>query len=522
MILDLEQMAKELEIPYADLVKAHAEGVFDNSKDTAAEACAVWLEDPVAYVRDVFGAEPDEWQADALRKCVANPRVAMKACKGPGKSCVLAWFGWWCISLHPHANGFALSITADNLRDGLWKELALWYVRGKWLQREFQLSAERISNRQSPKTWWLSARSFPKDADATQQADTLAGLHAPEFVFILCDESSNYPDGVLSAAEGIFANVGVEAHLVQSGNPTRTAGPLYNACTRDRARWVVIEITGDPEDPKRSPRIDLAYAQGAIDAWGRDNPWVMVNILGKFPPTQENKLLGPDDMVRAEQRDAPAAAYAREAIIWGLDCARFGTDASVLRKRQGPIAFREHTFRNMDGPQLANAVSVIINRDIEDGGGKPDYIMVDVTGLGSSPFDHMKLLGWGNILIPVEFGSKADDERFADKRAEMWFRMATWIRKFGCLPSASARLAADVTAPTFDLKLRGRRTCFVLESKEDMKKRGLPSPDDGDSLALTFYVETPVRRDFAPDLGAIAAMTGKCVTGSKRRERRAS
>jgi phage terminase large subunit len=463
----------------------------------AAAKLRRWLQEPIAFVRDVFGAEPDAWQAEGLLAMTQGPRVALKACKGPGKTTGLAWFDWWGTGLHAHSNQLALSITRDNLRDNLWKELALWYGRDSagWLRQQFAVDGDRIVNRDNPKTWWISARSFPQQADATQQANTLAGLHSQSYVAITCDESSDYPSGVMGAAEGIFANAGVEAHLVQAGNPTRCEGPLWDACTRDRARWTVIEITGDPDDPKRSPRISLDYAREAISSWGRTNPWVMTNVLGQFPPVQSDKLLGPNDVTAGEARACQAKDYLGEPIIWGLDVARFGDDKSHLRKRQGPVLFRGYDFRNLDGPTLASQVSLLLQRAAAKDGRRPDALFVDVSGgVGASVYDHLKLLGWGDIVFPVEFAGAPEDGRFLNKRAEMWWRAADWVRKHGCLPAASNELGRDLTAPTFRYKPVGKRTVFVLESKDDMKARGLPSPDEGDAVALTFSSTSVVSR----------------------------
>jgi hypothetical protein len=483
-----------------------------SAEEEAAIANVVrWLGDPVEFYRDTFDPadeEPlDAWQVKALRRCAVEKRLAMKACKGPGKTRVLAIFGWWCLALHDGANGYAISITAPNLKSNLWKELALLYARpsAAWLQREFEVGGESIYHRGARLTWWLMARSFPKEADATQQANTLAGLHG-KFVFILADESSDYPDGVMGSAEGIFTTVGTEAHLVQAGNCTRSEGPLYNACTRDRARWYVVEITGDPDDPNRSPRVSIEEARQAIADWGRDDPWVMTNYLGLFPPTSSNKLLGPNDVTAAEARGCLRADYLHEPIIYGLDVARFGPNKSHLRKRRGPVLFRGYDFRGLTGPQLASQVSAILQRNQEKDGRRPDALFIDVTGgVGASAYDALKLLSWGDIVFPVEFAGVPDEPRFANKRAEIWWRAADWTKKHGCWPSREAELARDMTGPTIEYRVVGKRTVFVLEAKEDMAKRGLPSPDEGDGFALTFTSTTVISRAVQAEMAAAQA-----------------
>lgn len=444
-----------------------------------------WRADPVAFVREQFLVEPDEWQRDALEAIARNPKVAMSACKGPGKSCLLAWTVWWFLTCHIDAQVIAVSITAANLKDNLWKELAVWQSKSTMLQQAFTFGPERIKSVDRPNTWWVSARAFAQSADLTQQANTLAGFHAKNCLVVL-DELGDYPPGVLAAAEAIFANV-VNAKLVAAGNPTSTSGPLYSIVMQPKG-WVVIFITGDPDDSKRSPRISLDWARSEIDKWGRDNPWVMVNILGLFPPASENQLIAINDVLSAMARDQPLRSYRSDPIVWGLDPARSEratADEAALCRRQGVLARKFITWRGKDGTQLGDAVARLIN-EAEERDEKPDCVFVDVGGIGSSCYDRLIFLGFDEIVQPVDFGGDADDKRFGNKRCEMWWSMADWVRKKpSCLPSDSV-LQGELVAPTFWFGTKNKQTCFWLESKDDMKKRGVPSPNRADALALTF------------------------------------
>jgi phage terminase large subunit len=494
-------------------------------EEGALETAVQWYRDPVLFVRQMFGAEPDPWQADALRSVAVNPRTGMSASKGPGKSACLAWAIWWWLYTRVDAQAIALSITADNLRDNLWKELSYWYAKAPALQRAFVVQGERITHSERPKTWWVSARAFAQNADPTAQSNTLAGFHGGN-IMVALDEMGDYPEGVVQAAEAIFATAGQNARLVAAWNCTNTSGPAYRVSGKDRQRWHIVHISGDPDDPKRSSRVDIEWARQMREDWGEDSPIYRINVLGLFPLTGSDKLLGPDDITKAEERDAVPAAYRKAPIVWGLDCARFGTDKSKLYKRQGPILFRPWSFTHCDGPDLANKVSHVIRRDMEDkernpDGRAPDYLFVDVTGIGASPYDHLKLLGW-QYAIPVDFGSAADDDRFADKRAEMYWRGAHWLKTEGCLPSNSGELGGQLCAPKIEWKQRGKRTCFVLESKEQMRARGLPSPDDADAFVLTFYTETPVRRDNQRELEPARAPAAKCRTEYDRYAKRSA
>ena len=313
--------------------------------EQAAEQIAYWIEHPLDFVRDEFNVELEPFQIDAILhfndpKC---QRVAMKACKGPGKTAVLAWCAWLFMATRPHTKVAATAISGDNLADNLWTEMAKWQDRSAFLTATFEWTKTRIFARDHPKTWWMSARQWSRTANKEQQANTLAGLHADFLLFIL-DESGSIPDSVMAAADAGLAT-GVETKIIQAGNPTELAGPLYRACTLERHLWHVIEITGDPADPNRCTRVSLKWAQEQIDRYGADNPWVLVNVFGKFPPASLNVLLGPDQVNEALGKHHSEDVYNKHAKILGVDPGRFGGARSVIFPRQGLASFMPVVMR---------------------------------------------------------------------------------------------------------------------------------------------------------------------------------
>jgi phage terminase large subunit len=435
-----------------------------------------WFNDPRAFVREVLKATPDPWQDDALHAIATGQRIAQKASKGPGKSTVLSWAAWWYLETRPHPKVVATSITADNLRDGLWAEMAKWQARSPLLKREFTWNAERIVYNGAPETWFMSARTWSKSAAPQQQADTLAGLHS-DFLMFIVDEAGGIPDAVVAAAEAGLANAvpgsGREAKLVLAGNPTHLSGPLYRACTRERRLWSIVTINGDPDNPKRSPRIDVAWARAQIEKYGREHPWVIVNVFGEFPPGQANTLIGVDVAERAAQRTLGKPLYMEEAKVLGVDVARFGDDRTVIAPRQGNALFRLHEMRSLDTMEVAGQVSMMAER------WQPDAIFVDTVGVGAGVFDRLKQLGFKPIA--VEGAGVPVDRKWANKRAECWGLMAEWV-KHAMIPNDS-ELITELCAPTYWFNAAGR---LQLEAKDDLKTRGLSSPDKADAVSLTF------------------------------------
>lgn len=438
----------------------------------AASAVRAWRDDPVVFVRDNFAVEPDAWQAEVLRAFPKANRIAMKACKGPGKTATLAWLILNFLATRPEPKIACTSITEANLHDNLWPEIAKWMARSEFLRRELVWTKTRVSYKRRPETWFAAARTWPKQADSQRQADTLAGIHADYCLFVL-DESGGIPQAVMTTAEAVLAS-GIETKVVQAGNPTHLEGPLYRACTADRALWYVVTITGDPEDPQRSPRISLEWAQQQIDSYGRDNPWVMVNVLGLFPPASINALLGVEEVEQAMARHLRSDAYDWAQKRIGVDVARFGDDRTVLFPRQGLAAFRPVTMRNVRTTAIAARVAQAHAKWL------PGLITVDDTGhWGHGVVDN--LLTAGIPVVPVIFSDPAIDPRYKNRRAEMWFGMADWVKGGGALPPVP-ELVGELTTPTYTF-LSGK---LVLEEKDQIKERLGRSPDLADALALTF------------------------------------
>jgi phage terminase large subunit len=454
-------------------------------KSAATSKLAEWRENPVAFAREVLKVEPDAWQAEVLQAFPTHNRIALKASKGPGKSTVMAWCAWNFLLTRPHPKVVATSITGDNLKDGLWTEMSKWQQRSDLLLKAFKWSSERIVCIDHPETWWASARQWSKAADANQQANTLAGIHA-EYVLFLVDEAGGIPDAVVSAAEGGLAS-GTETKLFLAGNPTELSGPLYRACTRERAMWFIKEISGDPDDPLRAPRVNIQWARDQIAKYGRDNPWVLVNVFGKFPPGQSNTLIPLETATEAARRSLGESEYRDEPKVLGVDVAGFGDDRTVIQARQGRVALRPTVLRTMDTQEIADRVAFMADR------WKPDGILVDMTGIGQGVHDRLLALGHGPLGIHGSNSPIATEPRFLNRRVEMWWNMGQWL-KSGCIPDDS-ELISELSTPTYKFNAGGE---LQLEAKADMKKRLGASPDKADALALTFAVPIVKRPVDAP------------------------
>lgn len=441
-----------------------------------------WRKNPCDFVFENFGVDPDEWQRDALNAFVRNDhrtlRISLQACAGPGKSAVLAWCGWLFLSCYgepgEHPKGAAVSITGQNLKDNLWAELSKWQQKSKFLSHFFEWNSEKIYAKDHPETWFLSARSWPKKANAEEIGRTLSGIHS-KFVLYLIDESGDIPPAIAKAAEQGLG--GCEfGRILQAGNPTSTTGMLYEAAVRQPDKWLIIKITGDPQDPKRSPRINIEWANDQIARYGRDDPWVMSFILGQFPTDSINTLLSIDDIDKAMRRPISEDAYKWSQKRIGVDVARFGLDSTVLFPRQGLRAFKFVAMRGADTAQIAARVASAKNK----WGSELEFID-DTGGFGAGVIDN--LIAAGHAPMGINFSGKPGDPKYFNIRAQMWMEMADWIKRGGVLPDDNI-LRKELAAPTYSF----RNGKFIIEPKERIKERLGFSPDHADALALTFAI----------------------------------
>ena len=464
-----------------------------------------WRANPVDFVKDNFGVTPDIWQEEALNAFASRDperiRISLQACAGPGKSAVLAWCGWNFLSCYgekgEHPKGAAISVTWDNLKDNLWVELAKWQGLSKYLSAAFTWTQSRIFANDHKETWFLSARSFPKSADPETLGKTLSGIHS-KYVLFLIDESGDIPIQVAKASEQAVGETvarGGFVKILQAGNPISLDGMLYSA-SRSK-NWFKIRITGDPDDPKRSPRIDADWARTQIEEYGKDDPWVASYILGRFPESSLNTLLSINEVEDAMERSLSLDQYSYSQKRLGVDVARGGMDSTVIFPRQGLAAFKYTTMRNATGPEI----SARVLQAKAKWGSEMEFVD-DTGGFGSSVIDSMQLAG--HSPQGIHFASKALDSRYMNRRAEMWLEMADWVKKGGALPKCN-QLKKELTSVQYFLH-KGK---LQLEDKDQVKKRLGFSPDIADALALTFaFPDQPARDEYE----WLRQDTGKMVT----------
>jgi len=429
----------------------------------ATEALAHYIRNPEAYVRDIIGAVPTEQQAELLRAVATERAVASRSGHGIGKTTVAAWAILWFLPLHPYARVPCTAPTGHQLDDTLWPEVRYWIDRSPPLQSLLEWTKTRLSVRGYEETWFAVPRSAAK-------AENLQGFHGRHVLFVV-DEASGVEQEIMEVVEGALTNAG--AKLLMTGNPTRLSGTFYDAFHKDRGHYRTFTFSSVD-----SPLVSDEYCERIATRYGRESDVYRVRVLGLFPKGE------PDTFIRLDEAEGARGRTVPERGPWfiGVDVARFGDDETVIYFRRGFDVHEPVVRHGIATTWTAGEVVNVVKRIRATGYDDTIEVRVDDTGIGGAVTDMLneQSVELDIDVIPVNFGA-AGDEDHADRAALMWGRLKEFMGEMS-LPD-DEQLLAQLSTRKYKIQPDGR---IKLERKEDMKKRGLPSPDRADALALCF------------------------------------
>jgi hypothetical protein len=423
--------------------------------------------DPVAFVREVLGTEPDEWQVDFLNAVAqGNRKISIRSGHGVGKSTAGSWAMLWYLLTRYPVKVVVTAPTSSQLYDALFAELKRWVKElPPPVQALLDVKQERIELLASATEAFISART-----SRAEQPEALQGIHS-EHVMLIADEASGVPEQVFEAAAGSMS--GHNAVTILFGNPVRSSGFFFDTHNRLKDDWWTRKVSC-----LDSKRVSDDFVNDMKLRYGEESNAYRIRVLGEFPRSDDDTIIPMDLLESAKHRDV--VAYEDAPILWGLDVARFGSDSSVLCKRQSNILISLDKWRNLDLMQLTGAVVA----QYESCGHKdrPQEILVDSIGLGAGVVDRLRELGLPARGVNVS-ESPAMGQTYINLRAELWGKTKAWLERRDCKIPANEDLIAELATVRYSFNSSGK---MKIESKDDIRRRGLKSPDMADALVLTF------------------------------------
>lgn len=421
---------------------------------------------------------PRQWQREVMRsigeRLAANPgadtwevvQEAVASGHGIGKSALVAWLVLWAMSTHEDTRGVVTANTDTQLRTKTWPEVSKWYtlaINRHW----FHLTATAIysADPDHEKTWRVDILPWSE-----HNTEAFAGLHNEgKRILLIFDEASAIADKIWEVAEGALTDEATEIIWCAFGNPTRNTGRFRECFRKYRHRWKTRHI-----DSRTVDGTNKAQLAKWVQDYGEDSDFVRVRVRGQFPAQSIKQFISGDLVDAARGRHLRPEQYNFAPVIITCDPAWEGDDELVIGKRQGLMfEILEVIPKNDNDVLIANKLARYEDEY------RADAVFVD-GGYGTGIVSAGRTMGRSWRI--VWFSEKAADPGYVNKRAEMWGAVKQWLADGGSIPDDD-ELAQDLIGPETVARLDGK---IQLESKKDMKERGLPSPNKADALALSF------------------------------------
>jgi hypothetical protein len=403
-------------------------------------------------------------------------RVAVSSGNGVGKSTFAAFFCQWILCTRPYSVGTITAGNGTQLRTRTFAEQIKWAklnIASNW----WDIRSETIRHKIERSKWGCSAITWNQNSP-----DSFAGQHSrTSSSFYICDEASGIPESIFEMIDGGLTDG--EAFLLILGNPNKRSGRLYDSVfgpLKDKC----ISRTVDSRTCKFTNKDEI---QRWIEERGSDSDWVKVHVYGEPPSSFDLSFIDMDRIDAARQREIPTSD-GTEPLIMGIDFARGGSDYNRISYRRGRD-MRSIPSKGIPGEKTKDTTLMVsyILEEIRDK--QPDAIFGDATGIGGPIMDHIRSLVKNIPVVDVQFAGKSPDERYGNMRAYMWGQFKEWL-VYGCIEDSKA-LAEQIGAPEF----YHSRDKLFLESKEEMAKRDVASPDWADSEVLTFAYPVAPRKN---------------------------
>lgn len=430
---------------------------------------------------------PRNWQRQILETIGNHLRsenrftplqIAVASGHGIGKSALIAMISDWAMSTCEDCRIVVTANTEAQLRTKTWPEIAKWFrlsINSHWWN--VGATSVTVKEKAHERLWRIDAIPWSEN-----NTEAFAGLHNKgKRIVVVYDESSAIADRIWEVTEGALTDEDTEIIFIAFGNPTRNVGRFRECFGSRKHRWIVRHIDSRAVEGTNKEQLDKW-----IEDYGEDSDFCRVRVRGEFPRAGSTQFISSEIVFDARKRTVAPLGWK----VLSVDVARFGDDQTVIGMRQGLTLKIIDKIRGWDTMQTAMTVCRYIKEH------EPRLTVIDGDGIGAGVVDYVRLhlQDWFAANKPCrlyEFhgmGTPADGDMYFNLRAECWGLMRGWLETAD-IPD-DPELSADLTGPEYFFSSKNQ---IQLERKEDMKKRGLPSPDCGDMLAMTFASGAPVK-----------------------------
>lgn len=452
------------------------------------------IEDPVLFAKTFLGTECWDIQSEILRE-VDKPyaRVAVKACHSSSKTFSAALTALWFLARYTEAIVVTTAPTWNQVRKLLWGEIHSALARSIYPFPEATQTELSFLSKGYPKRY---AQGLATTVTKEDEGVKFQGYHAAHVLYII-DEAPGVDPKLWEAMEGSAA--GGDVRFLAIGNPTISGGPFHKIFTEQRSGWKVFTIdafdTPNFEGISLEQLISKEFSEEQLTSnpvpylitrkwvrdmyykWGPTHPFWESRVRGQFPSQSPDALLSLSWLEEAKVREL----HGKGELSAGIDVAGPGEAETSLTVRDGPeIIFHDQTSDPDPRGWLVLNLSPF----------KPRLknVNVDVIGIGEGQYWHLKDLNYPVVRINI-CETSSDPEQFADCKAEFYWGLRLRAQQGDLSGLVDEETIGQLASIRWKPNSRGQ---IEIESKEDARKRGVPSPDRAESVMLAFASRSQV------------------------------
>lgn len=451
------------------------------------DALEVYYDNPVAFLEDMLDMECDDWQEAVAADLANHPKVSVKSGQGVGKTALEAGLILWFLVCRPYSKVIATAPTMQQLYDVLWAEIAKWLNSSK-VNNLLTWTKTKVYMVGDSERWFATAKTATKP-------ENMQGFHE-DHMLIVVDEASGVADQIMEAILGTLT--GDDNKLLLMGNPNRLDGVFFDSHNKDRDKYKAHTVSS--RDSKRTSKDNIAMLESK---YGKDSDVVRVRIDGNFPKGALDSFISLETVefsCSVSSKIRQDEVTSARVLHIGCDVARFGDDKTVITPR---ISNKVFEFRNYIKKSTMETAGNVIMTCKQYMNQYPNLnsciIKVDDSGVGGGVTDRLNEVIKEEKLpykvIPVNNGEKASDDYYFNLGAQLWGNIKELL-ELNLSNSIQGKNDVQIELPKDDEMIKQlsvrkyhmtSKGKIQLESKDDMKKRGIGSPDIADSLSLAIY-----------------------------------
>jgi hypothetical protein len=465
----------------------------NNINQTVINKLKEWKQSPLLFIHDCIPAFEEKMSTQQVEYFSMLPKykkISIRSGHGCGKDGSAAVTIIWFMTTRLNAKVVCTAPTNRQLKDILVSEISKW-LRQSIVADEFVVRRDIIHHKDSPKEWWVRFISPSVKATKEEQAETLAGIHG-DHLLIIVDEASGVSEPVFIPLEGALTQDDNIAVLI--GNMTKNSGYFFNTHFHPTIKdsWGRIHW-----DSRKSTLVEKSMVEYFANKYGEDSNVFRIRVAGE-PPLQDDDSLIP--LWAAQQCIGKELMIAEdEPLYLGVDVARYGNDSSIILPRRGLLISPWEEYNKLNTIDLGGFV-LQTYQELEAKG-----CAVDVIGVGAGVYDWLQKHNLRNVYPVNVANSSSDVTKYDRLRDELWVKVRDNCllglysfpdtKRKGDTETLGDQLANELSSVRYKFNANGG---IKVESKKDMKLRGIKSPNIADSLCLTEYFSHRTTRVFAP------------------------